>query len=92
MYIPTCKDAKFKAKGIVDMLGGRAAKFGGSQITSALNVKNNPIASIANLMAYGTLISLGVIGLWIIAAIYVGSKNAELTKNNQIIENDSVLV
>ena len=86
MYIPTSKDAKFKAKGIVDMLGGRAAKMGGSTITSSLNVPHNPVASIANLMAYGTLISLGVIGLWIIAAIYVGNKNAELTKNNQIIE------
>lgn len=86
MYIPTSKDAKFKAKGIVDMIGGRAAKMGGSTITSSLNVPHNPVASIANLMAYGTLMSLGVIGVWIIAAIYVGNKNAELTKNNQIIE------
>jgi len=86
MYIPTSKDAKFKAKGIVDMIGSRTAKSGGSMITGSLNVPQNPAASIANLMAYGTLLSIGVIGVWILAAIYVGNKNAELTRNNQIIE------
>ena len=27
MYIPTSKDAKFKAKGLVDMIGGRGGKW-----------------------------------------------------------------
>lgn len=85
MYIPTSKDAKFKAKGIIDMLGGRSAKATGAQIGGFLNVKNNPIASIHNLMLYGSLISLGIIGAWILAAFYVGTKNQKLIKNGEII-------
>ena len=81
MYIPTSKDAKFKAKGWIDMFGGRTAKAGGSVITDRLK------HSAEELMSMGTLISLGVIGLlWIPAALYVGNKNEQLIKNNDIIE------
>ena len=85
MYIPTSKDAKFKAKGIIDMLGGRTAKMSGSQIGGALNVKGNPLASIHNLMLYGSLIGLGVIGVWVVAALYVGNKNQKLVKSGETI-------
>ncbi|MBP9764852.1 hypothetical protein KBD08_00765 [Candidatus Babeliales bacterium] len=85
MYIPTSKDAKFKTKGIIDMLGGRSAKGTGAQVTDYLNVPGNAVASIQNLMLYGSLISLGVIGVWIMAAIYVGNKNQKLVKSGEII-------
>src|SRR5690606_5807654 len=84
MYIPTSKDAKFKAKGIIDMIGGRTAKATGAQIGGALNVKGDAAASIHNLMLYGSLIILGIIGVWIMAAIYVGNKNQKLVKNGEI--------
>lgn len=81
MYIPTSKDAKFKAKGWIDMFGGRSAKAGGSIITDALK------HDAATLMGMGTLISLGLIGLlWLPAAMYVGNKNEQLIKDNEIIE------
>jgi AAA family ATP:ADP antiporter len=86
MYIPTSKDAKFKTKGVTDMIGGRAGKAGGATIGGALNVAGNPVLSIANLMTFGTVISLGIIGVWILAAFYVGRKNVELVRNNQTIE------
>lgn len=85
MYIPTSKDAKFKSKGIIDMLGGRTAKATGAQIGGFLNVKGNAVASIQNLMLYGSAISLGIIGVWILAAIYVGNKNQKLIKSGEII-------
>jgi len=81
MYIPTSKDAKFKAKGWIDMFGGRTAKAGGSVITDRLK------HSAEELMAQGTMISLAIIGLlWIPAALYVGNKNEQLIKENEIIE------
>ncbi len=85
MYIPTSKDAKFKAKGIIDMLGGRSAKATGAQLGGMLNVKSNPLASIQNLMVYGSLISLGIIGVWILAAFYVGNQNQKLVKSGETI-------
>lgn len=86
MYIPTSKDAKFKVKGLVDMFGSRSAKMSGMQIGGALNVKGQPLLSVANLMGMGTLISLGFIGVWLLVAIYVGQKNAQLVRNKEIVE------
>lgn len=86
MYIPTSKDVKFKTKSIIDMFGSRSAKMSGAQIGGYLNVPNNIPLSIHNLMLYGSLISLGIIGVWIVAAIYVGTKNKYLIDNDHIIE------
>jgi AAA family ATP:ADP antiporter len=86
MYIPTSKDAKFKAKGIVDMAGSRFSKASGSVINGFLDVPGNPGAAIVNSMMYGTLMGLGIVGLWALAAIYVGNKYNQLIKNNEIIE------
>ena len=86
MYMPTSKDAKFKVKGIIDMLGGRSAKGTGAHIGGMLNVAGNPLLSIHHLMIYGSLIGLGVIGVWIVAAIFVGTKYNQLTEKHEIIE------
>lgn len=80
MYIPTSKDAKFKSKGWIDMFGGRVSKAGGSTFNEFL--KSSPEA----LMAFGTLLSLGMIGIWIVAAIFVSSKFDKLVKENKIVE------
>lgn len=85
MYIPTSKDAKFKTKGIIDMLGGRSAKAAGANISGGLNVPGNAVASIHSLMLYGSLIGLGIIGVWIMAALYVGNKNQKLVKSGETI-------
>lgn len=86
MYIPTSKDAKFKAKGVADMVGGRAGKMTGANIGGGLIVPGNVSASIAGLMTTGTLVSLGVIGVWTLVAVYVGIKNAQLVRDGEIIE------
>ena len=78
MYIPTSKDVKFKAKSVIDMFGGRSAKATGSGIKALVTNTVNPIM-------FGSLISLGVIGIWIMAALYVGRTNKSLTDNNKII-------
>lgn len=80
MYIPTSKDVKFKAKGWVDMFGGRTAKMGGSQITNLY--KNN----MTDLMLYGTVFGFGLIAIWILAAIFVGKKNSELVSEGKIVQ------
>ena len=79
MYIPTSKDVKFKAKSVIDMFGVRSAKATGSGIKALVT---NTIAPIA----YGSIISLGVIGVWIGAALYVGRTNKKLTESGHIIE------
>ncbi len=80
MYIPTSKDVKFKTKGFTDVFGSRVAKMGGAQITGAY--KHN----LTDLMIFGTYYSLGFSFIWIIAALYVGKKNAQLVKDGEIVE------
>lgn len=80
MYIPTSKDAKFKSKGWIDTFGSRFAKAGGAQITNAFKY------NIGDLMIYGSLFGFGLIGIWIIAAIFVGTKNKQLVESGKIIQ------
>ena len=41
-------------------------------------------------MAFGTLIDLSFIEIWLVAAIYIDNKNAQLTRDNQIINELSI--
>ena len=75
MYIPTSKDAKFKSKGWIDTFGSRMAKGGGAQVTNAF--KHN----LPDLMFFGTMFGFGLISVWIVAALYVATKNSQLIKD-----------
>lgn len=79
MYIPTSKDVKFKAKGWIDMFGGRSAKAAGSSV-------NAFFTNMTSLMFYGSIVSLGVIGVWILVALYVGRSNKKLVESGEIIK------
>ncbi len=79
MYIPTSKDVKFKAKGWIDVFGGRSAKATGSGI-------NAFFTQMTDLMIYGSIISLGIVGVWILIALYVGRSNEKLTTEGTIIQ------
>jgi len=80
MYIPTSRDAKFKTKGWIDMFGGRSAKALGSAFNNTF--KHN----IPLLLNMGTMIALGLTGVWIIVALLVGRKFVSLTKSGKIVE------
>lgn len=82
MYIPTSKDAKFKAKSWIDLFGGRAAKAGGSAVNSVLA----KMPSAFDMVQVGSLMSLGIVAIWIVAAAGVGTMFSKLTKENKIVE------
>lgn len=79
MYIPTSKDVRFKAKGWIESFGGRSSKGVGSAIN------NQFVNNLNELLLFGTLISLGIVGAWIIIANYLGKKYNQLQENNTII-------
>jgi AAA family ATP:ADP antiporter len=79
MYIPTSRDVKFKAKSWIDVFGSRLAKAFGAAINACFT-------EMASLLFFGSLISLGVVGVWVFVAFFVGKKNQSLVRNNQIIE------
>ncbi len=79
MYIPTSHDVRFKAKSWIDVQGARAAKASGAIITTFFS-------TLPMLLFYGSIISLGCIGIWIIVAHLVGKTNQKLLAENKIIE------
>jgi ATP:ADP antiporter, AAA family len=79
-YIPTSRDAKFKSKGWIDMFGARGAKALGSGFNEFL--KRTPQV----LLYTGTILSLGLIGIWIMVAYFVGNKFHRLVKEGKIVK------
>ncbi len=79
MYIQTSRDVKFKAKGWIDTFGDRSVKAIGGGVNAIFPI-------MTDLLFYGSLISLGIVGIWIFAALYVGRKNYQLVQENKIIE------
>ena len=80
MYIPTSRDVKFKAKSWIDVFGNRTTKGMGSAITGTFR------SSPADLVLYGTLISLGVVGFWIFVAGLLGKAFGKLQDEGKIVE------
>ncbi len=80
MYIPTTKDIRFKAKSWIESFGGRASKGSGSVIVASF-AKNLP-----GLLVFGTIISLGIVGVWIVVADLLGKKFNKLQTDNTIIK------
>jgi AAA family ATP:ADP antiporter len=67
MYIPTSDSIKFKAKSGIDAFGNRSSKAGGATINNALNA-----VSSNGFIPYAVLISLSVIGIWVVVAFLMG--------------------
>jgi len=80
MYIPTTKDVRFKAKGWVDMFGSRSSKGTGAFMNYILKTYSS------NILLYGTMLSLGIVGVWVAVASYVGHTFKRLTDNNEVID------
>lgn len=80
MYIPTSHDVRFKAKSWIDSFGGRSSKSIGAVVNTIFS------DSMTSLLMYGTLLSLGLIGIWIVVASYVGHRFAYLVKHQEVVE------
>jgi len=80
MYIPTSQDVRFKAKGWIDQFGSRSSKGAGSLVNDLFK------ANMSELLMYSSIISLGLVGIWALAAGYVGTKFKKLTDENQVVD------
>jgi AAA family ATP:ADP antiporter len=81
MYLPTSKDIKFKAKGWIDGFGGRSAKAVPVPSNQRLIWWSHGEPYILRLH----VISLGIVGFWILVALYVGRTNKKLSDSGQIL-------
>ena len=80
LYIPTSSDVKYKTKGWIDAFGARLLKTFGAGVNNSLR------ESLPLLLTLGTFLSLGIVGIWIYAALYVSGAFDDLQQNNSCVE------
>lgn len=80
LYIPTSKDTKYKAKAWTEMFGSRGSKAAGSGVNFLLRFITEETFLLVSSVA-----ALGLIGVWIAAASYVGRKHKEAIDNNSLV-------
>jgi ATP:ADP antiporter, AAA family len=85
LYLPTSHDVKFKAKSFIDALGQKSAKATGSAVNASL-IGSGGAAGLASLLTYGSLISMGIVGVWIVVAIGLGHRYDKIIKDGEIIK------
>jgi len=78
-YIPTTKDSKYKAQSWIEMFGSRSSKATGS----AVNLVNGVSPAAYALLSF--VIPLGLIGVWIFIAIFVGKTYTAAVKENKVV-------
>lgn len=79
LYIPTSKDAKYKAKAWIEMFGSRGSKALGSGI----NMLKGPLGAYFAMFAMST--SLGLCGVWFLVALFLGRTHKSAVDNNQVV-------
>lgn len=79
MYIPTSDAIKFKAKSWIEMFGNRSSKAGGATINGALSDIPQGFAQ------YGFIISLCMVGAWLVVALLMGSAFTSLVRRRRTI-------
>lgn len=80
LYIPTTSESKYKAKAWIDMFGSRSAKGAGSWINKCKRTMDHE-----TFMWLTTIISLGLISIWIVAAILIGRIHAKAIKEKRLV-------
>jgi len=78
-YIPTSKESKYKAQSWIEMFGGRSSKAIGSGINTFGRI------SWPFFIVFSTVISLGLVGLWVFVAIFIGRTYTKAVKENKIV-------
>ncbi len=80
LYIPTTKDSKYKAKAWIDMFGSRVSKGGASIINSTRG-----ILGAEGFMVVSMVISFALIGVWMMAALFVGKVHAQALREDRVV-------
>jgi ATP:ADP antiporter, AAA family len=80
LYVPTSKDAKYKAKAFIEMFGSRGSKAFGSGI----NMFKQHLGA-ETFILFSTGASLGLILVWIYTAVYLGNTHKKAVSENKVV-------
>lgn len=80
LYIPTSKDAKYKAKAWIEMFGSRSSKALGSGINML-----KPILGTQYFVIFAMMSSLGLCGVWFLVALFLGRTHKQAVDQNKVV-------
>ncbi len=84
LYLPTSKDVKYKAKGFIDGLANKSFRAVGGLSADVIRAMTG--GSKEALLYLGGIFSLGIVGFWLIVALFLGRQYHTLVKKKEIIE------
>jgi len=79
LYIPTTYEAKYKTKAFLEMFGSRGSKGLGSLFNGAATYFPAYFALAS------TCIALGISGVWLLVALYLGNRHREAVENDEVV-------
>ncbi len=81
LYIPTTKEAKYKAQSWIEMFGSRSAKGIGAGITKS----SSKFASLGAFVNFSTMISLVLVGGWLLVVVYAATMYNKAIKEKRVV-------
>ncbi|PKN03763.1 hypothetical protein CVU75_00635 [Candidatus Dependentiae bacterium HGW-Dependentiae-1] len=81
LYIPTTKEAKYKAQSWIEMFGSRSAKGVGAYI----NTFRTKLGSVGAFLNFSTMISLALVGGWLLVVIYAATMFTKAVKEKRVV-------
>ncbi|MEX0849225.1 MAG: Npt1/Npt2 family nucleotide transporter [Candidatus Dependentiae bacterium] len=80
LYIPTTKDTKYKATAWIETFGSRLSKAGGSSFAGLRSV-----LGVNSFLSIAAMASMGMIGIWVLAAMYIAKKYNKAIKDDTVV-------
>lgn len=81
LYIPTSKEAKYKAQSWIEMFGSRSSKGIGSYV----NTFRAKLGSVGAFVNFTSLISLALIGGWLLVVVYAATMYNKAIKEKRVV-------
>lgn len=88
LYIPTSKNARYKAQAWIEMFGGRSSKAAGGGLTlmrAPLKASYGALAGVDLFLTISSIISFGLIGVWFVVIFYVSKTYTKAIKDNKVV-------
>jgi len=88
LYIPTSTQAKYKSQAFIEMYGSRGSKALGSTVNTYRGAMIRSMGAIDGLtwfIAMCTYVSLGIIAVWFLIALYLGNSYRKAIDEKRVI-------
>ncbi len=88
LYVPTTPEVRYKSQAWIEAFGSRGSKA----VSSGFNLLKGPFETwfgptqgFAHLINFGALLSLGMLGAWVIVALYLGNRYQKAVDQNKVV-------